>query len=77
MSHRQTPKPKHRTALAFGQLPQDGYVRERQLLDGILPFSATTLWRMVRENRFPRPVKLSGRITAWPVEAVRAWMNQH
>jgi prophage regulatory protein len=41
---------------------------------GLLPFSAATLWRKVKANTFPAPVKLSERITAWRAEEVIAWM---
>ena len=39
-----------------------------------LPFSAPTLWRKVKEGTFPRPHKLSERVTAWRVGSVREWM---
>lgn len=63
-------------------LPATGFVREAQLVGSrkdphqprILPISAPTLWRWVKAGRFPAPVKLGPRVTAWPVEAVRAWM---
>lgn len=42
---------------------------------GILPFSSPTLWRLVKAGKFPSPVKLSERVTAWRVEDVRAWMQ--
>jgi hypothetical protein len=42
---------------------------------GILPMSSATLWRKVKAGTFPAPVKLSERVTAWPVEAIRAWMQ--
>lgn len=68
----------------FGQLPTFGYVRQAQLVKdpkkpgklAILPFSAATLWRMVKDGKFPSPIKLSARITAWRVEDIRAWMAQ-
>ena len=41
----------------------------------ILPFSSPTLWRMVKAGKFPAPVKLSERVTAWRVEDIRAWMQ--
>ena len=50
-------------------LPEAGYLRQAQLIPGFLPFSRTTLWRMVRQGQFPKPIKLSARVTAW-----RAWM---
>ena len=56
-------------------LPSSGYVREAQLVPSIIPFSSATLWRKVKAGHFPKPVKLSTRITAWRVEDVRAWMQ--
>ena len=54
------------------QLPEGCYVRQK-LLRKILPFSSATLWRKVRAGQFPRPYKLSERVTAWRVDDVRAW----
>jgi prophage regulatory protein len=56
------------------ELPTTGYVRQSQLIPGILPFSDSTLWRKVKAGEFPKPVKLSQRVTAWKAEDVRAWM---
>jgi predicted DNA-binding transcriptional regulator AlpA len=56
------------------QLPATGYVREKHLLK-IVPFSAATLWRNVAKGLFPKPVKLSARVTAWRVEEVRAYLD--
>lgn len=63
------------TISQFGCLPSTGYLRQAQLLPNILPFSAATLWRKVKDGTFPAPVKLSDRITAWRVEDVRNWME--
>ncbi|RAS17579.1 AlpA family transcriptional regulator [Microvirgula sp. AG722] len=64
-------------------LPQTGYVRLPLLVGdtksgtpGVLPFSASTLWRRVREGTFPAPVKLSERVTCWRAEAVRQWLDE-
>lgn len=57
-------------------LPATGYVRQSQLIPHIIPFSATTLWRKVKAGDFPKPVKLSQRVTAWRAEDVRAWMEK-
>lgn len=54
-------------------LPACGFVRQAQLIPAVVPFSSATLWRKVKAGTFPRPVKLSSRITAWRVEDVRAW----
>lgn len=67
---------------AFDQLPDNGHIRERQLVLSskhpgeayVLPFSSATLWRKVKDGSFPRPLKLSERITCWRVGDVRAWL---
>lgn len=66
----------------FDQLPDAGYIREAQLVQSPkrpgtpapLPFSAPTLWRKVKAGTFPKPAKLSERVTAWKVADVRAWL---
>lgn len=68
----------------FDLLPDSAFVREAQLVhrcyrrDGAtaLPFGPTTLWRMVRVGEFPKPVKLSTRVSAWRVGDVRAWIRK-
>lgn len=62
-------------AAMLGMLPSTGYVRQSQLVPHIIPFSPATLWRKVKSGNFPRPVKLSERVTAWAVEDVREWME--
>jgi predicted DNA-binding transcriptional regulator AlpA len=56
-------------------LPSTGYVRQAQLIPHILPLSPATLWRLVKAGKFPQPIKLSERCTAWRVEDVRGWME--
>ena len=57
-------------------LPSTGYVRLSHLIGpgNPLPISKSTLWKWVSEGSFPPPVKLSKRVTAWPVEVVRAFI---
>lgn len=68
-----------------GKLPEVGFVRARQLVycpasggkperRGILSISKTTLWKLVKLGKFPKPVKLSEGVTAWRVEDVRAYL---
>lgn len=71
------------TIPSFDALPDSAFIREAQLVQSPkhpdrpapLPFSAPTLWRKVKNSTFPKPVKLSGRVTAWRVADVRAWME--
>lgn len=67
----------------FDALPDSAFIRESQLVQSPkrpdtpapLPFSAPTLWRKVKAGTFPKPIKLSERVTGWNVGAVRAWMT--
>ena len=37
---------------------------------GKLPVSPTTIWRWVREGRFPKPFKLGDSVTVWNADEV-------
>jgi len=58
----------------FDNLPDSGYLRQAQLIPDVVPISSSTLWRMVNDGRFPRPHKLSSRVTAWTVGSVREYL---
>jgi hypothetical protein len=68
---------------SFDVMPDSAFIREAQLVQSPkrpttpapLPFSAPTLWRKVAAGTFPKPHKLSARVTAWRVGAVREWIN--
>ena len=57
------------------ELPATAFVRQTQLIPCVLPFSAATLWRKVKNGSFPAPVKLSDRVTAWKTDEVREWLD--
>jgi len=38
-----------------------------------IPVSKSTIWLWTHQGKFPAPVKLSERVTAWSVEAVEKW----
>ena len=67
----------------FDKLADDAFLRMADLVrtpsrpgaEVLLPFSASTLWNMVSKSRFPKPVKLGKRITAWRVRDVRDWLR--
>ena len=66
----------------FDKLSDDAFLRVANLVrtpkrpnaEVLLPFSASALWSMVSDGRFPKPVKLSARITVWRVRDVRDWL---
>lgn len=51
-------------------LPETGFLRLPQVLSYI-PVGKTCWWKGVKSGRFPKPVKLSERCTAWRVEDIR------
>jgi predicted DNA-binding transcriptional regulator AlpA len=56
-------------------LPQTGFIRLPQVLQ-LYPVSKSTLWLRVKEGRFPTPVKLSERVTAWRVADVHDFLDK-
>ena len=66
------------------QLPEVGFVRIRQILGDkkseppippIYPVCRATWWSGIKSGRFPKPVKLGPRTTAWRVEDIRALID--
>lgn len=43
---------------------------------GLTGLGLATLYEMIKAGRFPAPVKLSGRVSGWPVPAVNAWLAE-
>lgn len=52
------------------QLPPTGFLRLPQVLE-LIPVSKSTWWEGCRTGRYPAPVKIGARCTAWPVESIR------
>lgn len=68
-------------------LPETGYLRLWQIIGrratksapaipAIIPVCASTWWAGVKSGRYPQPVKLGQRITAWRVESIRSLVEQ-
>ena len=58
----------------FDTLPAGAYMRQPQVLE-VVPYSSATLWRKCKSGQFPKPVKLSERVTAWQVGSIRDWLQ--
>jgi len=58
--------------------PTAGFVRLKSIIapDGPIPVAKSTWWAGVKSGRFPKPVKLGPRITAWRVEDIRNLIEQ-
>jgi predicted DNA-binding transcriptional regulator AlpA len=57
--------------------PESGFVRLSSILapSGPLPISRSSWWAGVAAGRYPKPVKLGPRITAWRVNDLRALID--
>lgn len=67
------------------ELPATGFIRLPQIIGdakavppipAIIPVGKSTWWDGVRTGRFPKPVKLSERVTAWRVEDIHALIGR-
>lgn len=65
--------------LKISSLPETGYLRLPQILGNknasppvapLIPIGKTSWWDGIKKGRFPKPVKLGARITAWRVEDI-------
>ena len=63
--------------ISFDNLPDVALIQLRPLLQyKVIPYSATTVWRLCRTGKFPRPIKVSPGITAWRVADIRKYLDQ-
>lgn len=55
-------------------LPGTGYVRlpTVALVSGL---AKSTVWKWAGDGRFPKPIKLSHRVSAWRVTDIRSWLS--
>ena len=65
----------------MNELPKTGYLRLTQILGNkksnpqippLIPISKSSWWSGIKTGRFPKPIKLGPRITAWRVEDIQA-----
>jgi prophage regulatory protein len=63
------------------KLPETGYLRLPQIvgdpkaeppIPAIIPISRSSWWAGVKSGRYPKPVKIGPRMTAWSVESIRS-----
>ena len=65
----------------MNQLPGTGFLRLSQIIGNpakgippLIPVKKSTWWAGVKTGRFPQPVKLGPRVTAWRVEDLRTFI---
>jgi len=59
-----------RFKMIYNTLPETGFVRLPEVLK-VFPVSKSTWWAGVKDGRFPQPVKLGPKISAWRVQDIR------
>jgi prophage regulatory protein len=65
------------------QLPETGFLRIWQIVGNkktntpaLIPIGRTTFLNGVKSGKYPKPVKLGERTTAWKIEDIRALIVQ-
>ena len=59
----------------FFTIPETGFIRLAQVLT-VIPVGKTCWWEGVKSGRFPKPVKLSERCTAWRAEDIHLLIHR-
>ena len=63
------------------QLPETGFLGLKQIIGdpqanppvpAVIPISKSSWWQGCKDGKFPKPVKLGPRTTAWRVSDIRA-----
>ena len=66
-------------------LPECGFVRLHQIIGDpkadppippVIPVGLSTWWTGVKSGRYPQPIKLGPRTTAWRVEDIRRLIDE-
>lgn len=57
------------------EIPKTGFVRLPQVLQ-VIPVGKTCWWDGVKSGRYPKPVKLSARCTAWRAEDIHQLIDE-
>ena len=51
-----------------------GMMRAKQVLE-LVPFGRASLWKFAKSGQFPRPIRVTGGITAWRNKHVIEWLE--
>lgn len=69
----------------MSNLPETGFLRLSQIIGNtkteppvpaIIPISKSAWWDGVKKGRYPQPIKLGPRTTAWRVEDIRSLISE-
>lgn len=76
-----TGKPEHQAPPSYGQLPEAGFLLINQIVKvpgmsglPLIPMSRSSWLAGVKAGKYPQPVKLGSRRTAWRVEDIKRFI---
>ena len=52
------------------------YYRVSELSE-LLSIGKSTLWKWVKDGKFPQPIRLSARMTLWSAADIHKWLENH
>lgn len=55
---------------------QERYLRMPELRKKLGGIGRSTVWRWVRDGRLPQPIRLGGRFSVWPEDAIDAVLKK-
>lgn len=68
----------HFSPFSLSSFPETGFVRLSRIITphGPIPVGKSTWWAGVRSGRFPQPIKIGAKTTAWRIEDIRALIEK-
>ena len=67
--------PPRKITSLISPLPKEGFVRLPQVL-AVIPVSKTQFWEGIKTGKYPSPIKLGPRTTAWRGEDSRGLIER-
>ena len=55
-------------------MPLDPILRRRDV-EAITGLGRSTIYKMISDGQFPKPIQLGARAVGWPESAIRAWLT--
>lgn len=57
------------------QSNQKRLISQREVMQRV-PYGRTTIWKLIKQNKFPQPVKIGGNRVAFVDSEIGAWIDE-
>lgn len=57
------------------KLTEDRFIRMNELAP-MLSLAQSTIYRLIKENKFPKQIKLTERTVVWRLSVINAWITE-